>query len=172
MELLIPGLILVALMVYASTRIKRNAAAAFEPETIETEEFCIQKPEGFLNVIGVDPRYKLEAYSKEYGVGDAAEFRQARATLTVHEGKTARNVISEFRREGRQIVDDLSEVVGGNRYRVLESKRAESGIEFRVINKIGERGGDAFDLEVIRLADIDAEFEKRADELVRGFELK
>ena len=32
MELLIPGLILVALMVYASTKIKKAAAAAFEPE--------------------------------------------------------------------------------------------------------------------------------------------
>src|SRR5687767_8261126 len=49
MELLIPGLILVALMVYASTRIKRTAAAAFDRETVDTEDFIIQKPEGFLH---------------------------------------------------------------------------------------------------------------------------
>jgi hypothetical protein len=35
MEILIPGLILVALMVYVSTRIKRAAARAFEPENVD-----------------------------------------------------------------------------------------------------------------------------------------
>ena len=53
MEILIPGLILVGLMVWVSTRIKRNAAKAFEREEIETAEFSLTKPEGFL--APVDP---------------------------------------------------------------------------------------------------------------------
>ena len=68
MELLIPGLLLVALMVYASTRIKRTAAEAFEPETIETDVFVLEKPEEFLNVINHDLALELQAYSREFGV--------------------------------------------------------------------------------------------------------
>jgi hypothetical protein len=66
MEILIPGLILVALMVYASTRIKKRAAEAFEPETIETDRYTLQKPDGFLHVID-SPEHDFEAYSKESG---------------------------------------------------------------------------------------------------------
>ena len=81
MELLIPGLILVAFMVYASTRIKRVAAEAFEPETVETDDFTLDKPEGFLNVINRDPSLAFYAYSKDMGVGEAAEFRAGRAEI-------------------------------------------------------------------------------------------
>lgn len=82
MELLIPGLILVALMVYASTKIKKRAAAAFEPEFIETDTYTLEKPEGFLHVIG-DPGHEFIAYSKEFGVGDDARHRQATIEIDV-----------------------------------------------------------------------------------------
>jgi len=68
LAILIPGLILVALMVYASTRIKRVAAEAFEAETIETDEFAVEKPDGFLNILNRDPALALDAYSREFGV--------------------------------------------------------------------------------------------------------
>src|SRR5215218_1576466 len=96
MELLIPGLILVALMVYASTRIKKTAAEAFEPETVESDEFIIQKPEGFLNVIGGDPAYAFEAYSKEYGGEGAQEFRQGTATVTVYPNSSVNEIAANF----------------------------------------------------------------------------
>ena len=51
MEILVPGLILVALMVWLSTRIKRNAAAAFDAERVETEDLIVEKPGGFLHVL-------------------------------------------------------------------------------------------------------------------------
>ena len=54
-------------MVWASTRIKKTAAAAFEAETVETDDFVIKKSDGFLNVINGDPKYAFEAYSKEIG---------------------------------------------------------------------------------------------------------
>src|SRR6187399_163340 len=109
MELLIPGLILVALMVYASTRIKKIAAKAFEAETIETADFVIKKPEGFLNVINGDPRYAFEAYSKEFGGPGAEEFRKGTATLTVHEGTTSEAVAAEILESGITKVADIGE---------------------------------------------------------------
>lgn len=82
MELLIPGLILVALMVYASTRIKKTAAVAFEPEVVETETYSIFKPEGFLHVVA-SSKHAFEAYSKEFGDNDNARTRQATIELDV-----------------------------------------------------------------------------------------
>ena len=41
MEIFIVGVAVVALMVYVSTKIKRSAAAAFEREEIEEEDFSL-----------------------------------------------------------------------------------------------------------------------------------
>ncbi len=100
MELLIPGLILVALMAYASTRIKRSAARAFESETIETDEFVIQKPEGFLNVLNGDPKFAFESYSKPYGQEPAQEFRQCTAKLRIIENSGLAKVTADIKNSG------------------------------------------------------------------------
>lgn len=77
MEILIPGLILVALMVYASTKIKKRAAAAFDSEDVETDSYWLRKPEGFLHVVG-STEHEFEAYSKEFGDdADSSHVRQA-----------------------------------------------------------------------------------------------
>jgi hypothetical protein len=82
MELLIPGLILVALMVYASTKIKQRAAAAFDAEPIETDVYSIDKPEGFLHVIGSD-KHLFEAYSREFGAHEDDGNRRATIEIDV-----------------------------------------------------------------------------------------
>src|ERR1044072_6257842 len=83
MEILIIGIVVVALMAYVSTKIKKSAARAFEPETIETDEFIIVKPEGFINPINDESAFAFEAYSKEFGTGDAKNLRQAEMFVSV-----------------------------------------------------------------------------------------
>lgn len=166
MELLIPGLILVALMMYASTRIKKSAARAYEAETIETNDFIIQKPEGFLNVIGGDPQYAFEAYSKEYGSSGDEEFRQATAKLRIYKnGKDAAAGLHD-------ILSDRSEVIAGNRHRIVESKLAEKGIQFRVFTKIAETDSNTYVLEIITLAETTAELMRNIELMLDNFELK
>ena len=172
MELLIPGLILVALMVYASTRIKRTAAAAFEAETIETDEFIIQKPDGFLNVINGDPKYSFEAYSKEFGGTGAEDFRQGRANLTVSNAETIDEAVSRIKDSGDEIVEDMTEVVGTKRYRVIETTRVEKAVKFRVYYKIAEKGSKICVFEGVRLADASDEFGRKIEAFVHSFELK
>src|SRR5215210_7601935 len=128
MELLIPGLIIVALMVYASTRIKRTAAAAFEAETVETVDFTISKPEGFLTVVNGDPRYAFESYSKDYAGEGAENFKMGRADLTIHRGATLREVAAAIALSDGKTVSDSAEVVAGRRYRVIERTRVEDGV--------------------------------------------
>src|SRR5438309_8366475 len=120
--ILIPGLILVALMIYASTRIKRNAAAAFEPETIETDEFIIHKSDGFLNIVDGDPKYALEMYSKDFGAGDANKTRQGRLFLTFTDDTSVEVLIADVTKENANILDDITEMIGTKRYRVIEAK--------------------------------------------------
>ena len=171
MELLIPGLILVALMVYASTRIKRTAAAAFEPETIETEDFVIQKPDGFLNVIGGDPQYAFEAYSKGFG-GQEENIRLSTAKLTVRPGVSVEQAISELRDGDDEFVSDIGEVIGERHYRVVETKRVEKAIEFCVFNKLGEKDSRLYDLEITAFAGSPVDFLHKAEAMLASFELK
>ena len=63
MEILIIGVIVVALMAYASTKIKKSAREAFEVEVFENEGFTITKPEGFI----IPYNKNISAYSDETG---------------------------------------------------------------------------------------------------------
>ena len=89
MEILIMGGIIVALMVYASTRIKRSAAAAFEEETIETDDFSLVKPEGFLNPVENEDFLAFYAFSKDFGEeGKAEKSRQSLIKLKSLAGRS------------------------------------------------------------------------------------
>ena len=169
MELLIPGLAIVALMVWASTRIKRNAAAAYEAETIETDDFVIQKPEGFLHNLNGDPGHALEIYSREYGEV-ATGIRAGRVSLKVS-GGTAEEAASSIK-NNETVIDDLGEVIGGRRYRLIETTRFEKDSECSVTYKIAEKNGQVYTLEAIRLAETSDEFKGKIDAFVASFELK
>lgn len=170
MELLIPGLALVALMVWASTRIKRNAAAAFEQETIETDDFIIQKPDGFLNNLNGDPRNAVEMYSKEYGEAATGE-RAGRVTLTISNG-SINETVAAIAKDGDTVVEDITEVIGGRHYRLIETTRVEKEAECAVTYKLAEKDEDIYKLEAIRLAETGDEFRGKVDALVASFELK
>ena len=111
MELLIPGLILVALMAWASTKIKKSAADAFEAETIETDSYTLQKPEGFLHVLN-DPGHEFYAYSKEYGAGPNSTVRRATIEIDIFRSESLadiRNAIKSSAADAEVVRDTSSE---------------------------------------------------------------
>jgi hypothetical protein len=172
MEILIVGVIVVALMAYASTRIKRSAAAAFGAETIDKADYSVEKPEDFLNVVNGEPKYAFEAYSKYYGEDDAARFRQANAYLTIHESKTIDDVIADIKSSGDEITDDISEVVGSTHYRLIEAKRRKDGVNFRVFYKLAAMDDRVYVFQIVRLAGTADEFTNKTDAFINSFELK
>lgn len=172
MELLIPGLILVALMVYASTRIKKAAANAYEPETIETAEFVVQKPAGFLHVIGGDPKYALQTYSKDFGTAAAENVRKAEATLRVDEGRTTQHVLADRRRADANIISDFKEIIDGVTYRVIESEWNENGIAFTGSRKLADHRGKAFDLDAKMLSETTGGAGAGIETLIDSFRVK
>ena len=82
MEILIPGLILVALMAWASTKIKKRAADAFEAETIETDDYSLTKPKGFLHLIS-SHSHDFEAYSREFSAEEDSQARRATIEIDI-----------------------------------------------------------------------------------------
>jgi hypothetical protein len=171
MELLIPGLILVALMVYASTRIKRSAAAAFEPETIETEEFYIEKPDGMLHVLNGDPAKEFESYSKEYGKGAQDNIRQIRAEIIKMQGRS----LSSAAADALRAVDSPSrtdEIIDERKYTVIEGDSEEKDVPLRITYKLAVSGDRLYQLKVTSAGELDAEAQARVDRLVSSFVVK
>ncbi len=151
MELLIPGLLLVAFMVWASTRIKKNAAAAFDAETIETDDFIIQKPEGFLHNLNGDPKFIFEAYSKEYSKAND-KLRAGTATITKIAGKKMDEVANGILQDANA-ADDETQMIGDYRYRIITSNKKENDVETEVSYKLVEKNGSIYKLEITALDD-------------------
>lgn len=169
--ILIPGLILVALMVYASTRIKRVAAEAFEPETIDTDDFSLEKPDGFLNVINHDEALALDIYSRDMGKGEAAEFRAARAEVRVYEKRSLDYAVSAIR-ETVAVGGETSEVINETKYRVIEAERVDEGIVFEEKYKVAEKDGRVFEFKIVALSETNGEFQRKIDTMLNSFMLK
>lgn len=158
-------------MVYASTKIKKTAAAAFEAETIETDEFLLEKPEGFLNVLNLDPALVLDAYSREFGVEPAADIRQARIQIRQYRVCKMSEAVALIA-ERSKVKSDISELVGERKYRLIEAERIEKGICFREIYKLSEKDEDVFELKVIALEDTNEDLLRKIDQIVLSFVVK
>lgn len=169
MELLIPGLILVALMVYASTRLKKYTAAAFEAETIETDSFSIDKPAGFLHVLNGDPKYAFEAYSRDFGASGAENMRRATVTIRIDAGRSIKQITADRIKREETKVSDSTEVVEGLKYRVIELTRGEKGVDRRVFHKMTESNGKVYDLKITALYDTTDEFMRGIETLLSSF---
>ena len=140
MEILIVGVVFVALMVYVSTKIKKSAATAFEREMIEKEDFRLVKPEGFINPLDENSNFLFEAYTKEFGKNDAEEFRQAQANLVVMSDLSFEAVIGKIKETEGKV---LSEKFSGNAFEeqrncLLESEKIKENVSFTIFHKIIE----------------------------------
>lgn len=172
MEILILGLILVALMVYLSTRIKRAAALAYEREAIETEEFSIVKPEGFLVPIKEATEFKFEAYSKECGHEEAGNIRQAAAKVTVLEGVGFDEACEQIRASAGQIVAESTPMIGGRHVLLLDAEKETGGVTQEIFHKLVSKTGTVYDLEITVLQEHKDAHLRNIDDLRTSFTLK
>ncbi len=86
MEILIIGGLLVALMAYLSTKIKKEAQRAYEREIFETKEFKIIKPDEFIIPLKEESEFAFEAHSKDFGEDEAEDFSQCWAVIKQKDG--------------------------------------------------------------------------------------
>jgi hypothetical protein len=169
MEILIPGLLLVALMVYVSTRIKRSAADAYEAERVETDDFAIAKPEGFIIIESGDPKVLFAAYSKEYGLEDADRFRQVSTELRLHKGKEVARVRDGIAQGASRITSE-QHLAGPSA--IIEAETEQHGIRFDSEHRLTEKDGDTFELCVTALSETKEANQKYIDSMFSSFEVR
>ncbi|PYS98699.1 MAG: hypothetical protein DMF63_15030 [Acidobacteria bacterium] len=167
MELLIPGLILVALMAWASTKIKKRAADAFEAETIETDKYTLQKPEGCLHVLG-DPDHEFYAYSREFGEGDGGKLR--RATIEIDIVKNAsvavvRNAIKSSATNVNVVSESASECE-------IETEETANENEIRAFYKIVGAQNLIYRLRVAVLSEYVEDFLPKVKDTLDSFSVR
>src|SRR6476469_1316581 len=127
-------------MVWASTRIKRTAADAFDVEVVETAEFTIRKPAGWLSI--AVPKLPFEAYTKDYAPPPNEEMRLGTATVEVsYEGLDNAAAAAV---DGANIVEELREKVGDVHYRVFTLNRSDNDLELLELVKLAEQNGRVY----------------------------
>lgn len=175
MEILIIGGILVALMVYVSTRVKKSAASAYEQETIETAKFSVVKPEGFLNPVGHASAYAFEAFSKDFGEREATEkLYRAQANVRITTGEN----FAVYCERAKQTFDEIlsAETLGaaqtGRKICLLKGENQENGVKTIEYRKIIAGESNIYDLQAIILSDSYDTYGERIEKLVESFRVK
>ena len=170
MEILIIGGIIVALMVWASTKIKRTAAAAFEEEAVETEEYALVKPEGFLAPVEPEDFLAFYAYSKEFGEeGGAEKLRQSLIKLKILAGRTLAENVKDIKKPFDAVLAE--EKLDENTF-LLTGERSENETEQIFYHKLIAANEKVYDLEMSVLADYREKYSERAEKLLESFRVK
>jgi hypothetical protein len=176
MEIFIIGVFVVALMVYVSTRIKKSAAQAYEPETIYAEDFTIKKPAGFINPINDDSPFAFEAYTKDFGTDDAKDFRQARARLRRISDSSFDAVCKSAKQSAGKILwKNFSENPSqGQRVFLLETEGNENNVPTFTFWKIIEskERRKIYELQVSVLQEYKTKFADELAEMIESFAVK
>ncbi len=175
MELLIPGLILVALMVWASTKIKRDAEAAFGAETIETDDLKVKKPDGFLHVLNDDSGLAFRAYSKEYGANEANGIRKATIDIEILDGIEPEERFAELETELGEL-SNVEKYLDGEEIAIsFTTEFVDDEIDFERVYRLvkrTDRPNRLFEMKITALAKYKNDYVVKLEDFVRSFRAK
>lgn len=176
MEILIVGVILVGLMVYVSTRIKKSAASAFEQEIIESEDFRLIKPEGFISPIKENSDFVFEAYTKDFGKNDAEEFRQAWANLVVISDSSFEIAVENVKKSNREILSEktLKDAPEEQKICLVDGEKAEKNVTVKTFYKVIEssRHRKIYQLQISVLDAYRENYADRINNMLKSFAVK
>jgi len=175
MEILIFGIVLVALMVFVSTKIKKSAAVAFEREVIDKKDFAIIKPEGLINPLNEDSKFVFEAYSKEFGKNDAEEFNQMLVKLKIISNASFKETCENAKKSVTEILsENFSENNKGQNICLIEGRKSENRVQFLSVWKIVQTAEQqrVYELQVLVLENYREDYAKRLNEMLESFTVK
>ncbi|MFV0387796.1 MAG: hypothetical protein ACK5NT_03485 [Pyrinomonadaceae bacterium] len=173
MEILIFGIILVAVMAYVSTRIKRAASAAYDEEPVEKDDFKIVKAKGFLYPLRDPADFPFEAYSKEYGERSTRNIWRARVRLRITDGFELKKIVSNVgRNEQIESESDIGELPAGQTGRLIQSEKADDGVTYKVLRRIIEANGKTYELRTTFLAHHFDAYENSVRAMMNSFVVK
>ena len=173
MEILIVGIVLVALMVYTSTRIKKSAARAFEREIIDTDEYRLIKPEGFLSPVDENSEFIFKAHSKNFGENEAREIHQAKVDLKMFSNADFDSVCDSIKQSADKVLSENISTEASHEQKIclLEIEQTENEMPFYVFHKIveNEQKQKIYDLKVLVLKDFREQYEEQVGEILSSF---
>ena len=176
MEIWIIGLIFVALMVFVSTRIKKSAARAYEREEIKTEKFNIIKPDDLVHPLRDKSEFAFEAYSNDYGEGEARSIWRASAQMRILSDTDFRTVRTNIKKSADKVVSEEIEenAPTGQKIRLLETERIEDEINRHEFWKIVEdtKSRKIYELKVSVLENYSEQYLEKVREMVESFTVK
>jgi hypothetical protein len=132
-------------MFWASTRINKNAAAAFDAETVDTDEFVIRKPEGFLHVLNDDSGLAFRSYSKEFGKVVGKDVRRATIEIEKHSGTNLEAVTKAIKASAESVGPSESYLDAEEKAAWINSTNIINGGEFAITHKLVTRGADVWE---------------------------
>ena len=136
MEILIIGILVVALMIYVSTRIKQSAREAYEQEVFENEQFILVKPEGFIIPFNEKSPHLFETYSKDFGDEEARKLNQCWATIDLKNGFKRNSSTKGKKTENGVLIHTFTKTVGN------KSANKTYELEVSVLDKYKETFDD------------------------------
>ena len=172
MEIFIIGGFIVALMIVVSTKIKKSAAEAYEAEFIETADFKIYKPDGFIHPLNDD--FPFEANSKEWGKNEASKFRQARAVLRVINNSDFKIVCENAKKSADKITSKryVQNAPAGQRIFLLEGENVEDTVKTLAFWKIIESGRKIYEFRAAIIESYATEFTDKIEEMKASLIIK
>ena len=177
MEIFIVGLVVVALMVFVSTKIKASAAQAFEAETVDRAEFTLTKPQGFMTPVEARNGFAFEAYSREYGEKGMRNIHRAQAFLSVTEYLDFAAECEKARSSAENILSErvLNGDAAGEKVCLLEIERSDQEgfpvIDFYKIVESPQLGRTS-KLQWSVLKDYRETYIHETNEMINSFRLK
>lgn len=166
----------IALLLFISSKIRKAASAAYEPEQIERENFRIYKPEGYLNPVEYTEKTPFEAYTREVGERAAGRLKKSLVKLTVSDGLNFDNLRREIKKDAQEFVStEFDEhAPEGQRICVIETKKEnDDEVKTVILNKIVEsrRQKKTYNLEISILEQAEDEYEDRINRMLNSFKV-
>ena len=165
----------IAVLLFISSRIRRVANRAFEPETIENAEFKISKPAGFLHPLNNGSEFPFEAYSREFGE-KGGRLRKSLVKMNVYDGLNFKNACRTARKSADNVYSETTpdNVPKGQKICLIEGEKMEDEVNRLVFHKIVESKNQnkTYDLEVTILEANEDEYIGKASEFINSFTVK
>ncbi len=173
MEILIIGIILVLLMGYVSTKIKKTSAAAYQPELLEAADYSVIKPEGYIVPWNQESAFK--AHSSEMGNEEGAEkLYKSRADLRVFEDLSFDEICRGARKSVKKIISEETAKDGDLKYCFIHAQNLEDKTSVEVFYKIVENQSTkkVYELQVSVLGEAMEGYSAKASEILQSFTVK
>lgn len=164
--------IFIAVLLTISSRIRKAASRAFEREAIETDEFFLIKPDGLINPINDKSKFAFEAYSKDFGKGDAEDIKQAQIFVSVFPDADFAGICDETKKAAGEILSE--ELAENEKICLIKSEETlENATAYNFYKIIGDdRRRKVYVLKISVLKEFLEEYQDRIDETLESFRLK